>query len=65
MKTPKFFKLILAASLTLVAAAPLGAAELGMQAPDLSITHWVKNGPVNLKEGRGKKIYVVEMWATW
>jgi hypothetical protein len=65
MKTKTFFKLLLAASLTLAAAASAGAGELGMKAPALSITHWVKNGPVTLKDGVGEKIYVVETWATW
>jgi len=65
MKKERFLSYLAAATLTVATAAPAGAAELGMDAPPLGITHWVKNGPVNLKEGVGKKIYVVEMWATW
>ena len=46
-------------------AAPLPAAELGMVAPDLKISQWVKGKPVALKDGKGKNIYVIEFWATW
>ncbi|MCX7047963.1 MAG: redoxin domain-containing protein [Candidatus Sumerlaeota bacterium] len=40
-------------------------ADLGMDAPELSIAEWIKGGPVKLSEGKGKTIYVVEFWATW
>jgi thiol-disulfide isomerase/thioredoxin len=43
-------------------AAPL---VVGDQAPPLKIDKWVKNGPVNLADGKGKTIYVIEFWATW
>lgn len=55
----------------LVAAAALATttlaadAEIGMDAPPLKISHWVKGEPVELKDGKGKNIYVVEFWATW
>ncbi len=42
-----------------------GAGELGMKAPPLEIAEWVKGKPIDLKEGEGKNIYVVEFWATW
>lgn len=48
-----------------VSAAPVGALELGDEAPPLHIKRWLKGGPVDLKEGRGKNIYVIEFWATW
>ncbi len=41
------------------------ALELGDDAPPLSVKKWVKGGPVDLKEGRGKNIYLIEFWATW
>jgi thiol-disulfide isomerase/thioredoxin len=41
------------------------AAELGMPAPPLNIENWVKGGAVDLAAGKGKKIYVIEFWATW
>jgi len=41
------------------------AAELGDPAPPIQISEWVKGQPVNLADGKGKKIYVVEFWATW
>lgn len=43
----------------------INAAELGMPAPVLSVSEWVKGEAVDLKEGKGKNIYVVEFWATW
>lgn len=39
--------------------------EMGDPAPDLKVATWVKGGPVELAEGKGKTIYVVEFWATW
>jgi thiol-disulfide isomerase/thioredoxin len=41
------------------------AIQLGDPAPPLKIDKWVKAGPVDLKEGQGKNVYVVEFWATW
>lgn len=41
------------------------AAELGDPAPPIQISEWVKGQPVNLADGKGKKVYVVEFWATW
>jgi thiol-disulfide isomerase/thioredoxin len=42
-----------------------GGAGLGSPAEPLSIAHWIKGKPVNLAEGRGTNLYVVEFWATW
>ncbi|MEM0173778.1 MAG: TlpA disulfide reductase family protein [Sulfolobaceae archaeon] len=39
--------------------------KIGMQAPPLSIAQWVKGSPVDIAAGKGKKIFVVEFWATW
>lgn len=47
------------------AALQADAAELGVSAPALSVAEWVKGKAVNLNEGKGKNIYVVEFWATW
>ncbi len=46
---------------------PLSAAEpkLGDPAPALQIAEWVKGKPVNLADLKGKKVAVVEFWATW
>lgn len=43
------------------------AAELkvGDPAPALQIADWVKGEPVDLRDGDGDHIYVVEFWATW
>ncbi len=40
-------------------------ATIGMQAPPLQIAHWIKGNPVDIAAGKGKKIFVVEFWATW
>lgn len=39
--------------------------QIGMDAPPLKISQWIKGNPVNIAEGKGKKVYVVEFWATW
>lgn len=41
------------------------AAELGQPAAPLSIGKWIKGEPVDLSADAGKKILVVEFWATW
>ncbi len=41
------------------------AGEIGDPAEPLQVAEWVKGGPVDLAEGKGKTIYVVEFWATW
>lgn len=48
-----------------ILAPTLPATELGDPAPPLSIDQWVKGEAVDLKQGQGKNIYVVEFWATW
>ena len=47
------------------AISPLCAAELGDPAADLQISEWVKGEPVSLDATKGKKVVVVEFWATW
>ncbi len=41
------------------------ALEVGDDAPEIAIEKWINGGPVKIKEGNGKKIYVIEFWATW
>ena len=48
-----------------LAAVPANAAEVGDPAAALEISKWVKGGPVDLEAVRGKKVVVVEFWATW
>jgi thiol-disulfide isomerase/thioredoxin len=43
----------------------VGAAELGDPAAPLAVAEWVKGSPITLAEAKGKKILVVEFWATW
>jgi len=47
------------------AAGTLEAAQLGDPAPPLKIDEWVKGSRVDLKAGKGKKVFVIEFWATW
>jgi thiol-disulfide isomerase/thioredoxin len=41
------------------------SADLGMNAPPLKISTWIKGEPVDFSKGRGTNTYVVEFWATW
>lgn len=43
----------------------LAAAKLGDPAAPLKIAEWVKGKPVDLAAGKGKRIFVIEFWATW
>ena len=49
----------------LTLALPAVSAELGDPAAPLQIAEWVKGKPVDLAADKGKKIFVVEFWATW
>lgn len=61
----KALRLTLAAALAAAIALPLqaGEGELGMKAPKLEISKWVKGEAVDVTAG--DKVYVVEFWATW
>lgn len=39
--------------------------RLGSPATPLQIAQWVKGTPVDLQQGQGTNIYVIEFWATW
>ncbi len=39
--------------------------QIGDKASELQIKKWMKGGPINLSEGLGKNVYVIEFWATW
>jgi len=56
---------LLAPVILLAVACPLLAAQLGDPAAPLEIAEWVKGEPVDLAAAKGKKIVVVEFWATW
>ncbi|NOY74223.1 MAG: redoxin domain-containing protein [Kiritimatiellaeota bacterium] len=49
-------------AITTLSAAPL---KMGDDAPSLKGIVWVKNGPVSIEDGKNKKVYIVEFWATW
>src|SRR5262245_49723397 len=44
---------------------PARAAQLGDAAAPLEIGEWVKGDAVDLSAVKGKKVVVVEFWATW
>ena len=62
MKSKLHFLVLLAA---LATTSCLRAAELGEPAAPLEIAEWVKGDAVDLAAVKGKKIVVVEFWATW
>lgn len=51
--------------LVLSLAGPACGQGSGSPAPALEVSEWVKGEPVNLAEGKGENVYVVEFWATW
>ncbi len=63
MKTKPFSLIV--PTILLAAACPLLAAQLGDPAAPLEIAEWIKGEPVDLAGAKGKKIVVVEFWATW
>ncbi len=49
-----------------VAAVPVRAGLMvGDPAPAFTIDMWLEGGPEDLATGKGKKIYVLDFWATW
>jgi thiol-disulfide isomerase/thioredoxin len=34
-------------------------------ASPIIVDEWIKQGPIDLIEGRGEKVYLIEFWATW
>jgi thiol-disulfide isomerase/thioredoxin len=58
-------KVILSLSLALSACCFLRAASLGDAAAPLEIAEWIKGDAVDLAAVKGKKVVVVEFWATW
>src|SRR5882672_1844503 len=43
----------------------LRAANLGDPAGPLDISDWVKGEAVDLENAKGKRVVVIEFWATW
>ncbi len=56
---------LILSGLVFSSAALLHAAELGETAAPLEISQWVKGDAVDLAAVKGKKVVVVEFWATW
>lgn len=61
MKATHWMALCLGVCLCMTAS----ATKLGDPAPELSIKEWVKGDAVKIADGKDKKIFVVEFWATW
>lgn len=60
----KLLRIIVAAMALLITAISWGQSlEIGMPAPQLKVSQWVKGEPV--KEFKPGNVYVVEFWATW
>lgn len=47
------------------AAAPALALNVGDKAPALAIAEWIQGEPIDFAKDIGKRIYMVEFWATW
>jgi len=62
MKRQAFVNALMSALLITV---PALALELGDPAPALKVEKWIKGGPIDLKAGQGKNVFVIEFWATW
>jgi len=58
---------VIAASMALwTGASPApGQLRVGDAAPAFTVTDWLKGAPEDLVSGKGKKIYVLDFWATW
>jgi len=56
---------VLCMSIMVMLVTPVMALDVGDKAPPLSIIKWVKGKPVSFPKDFGKKLYLVEFWATW
>ena len=63
MKT--HFGSLFTSGLLFLSGSAIFAAELGEPAAPLEISEWIKGEPVDLAAVKGKKVVVVEFWATW
>ncbi|MFO1513276.1 MAG: TlpA disulfide reductase family protein [Verrucomicrobiota bacterium] len=52
-------------AMLMFASRPAVAIELGVPAPPLEISEWMKGNPVSLADGRSNQVFVVEFWATY
>ena len=52
-------------ALCVLVATNVNALEMGDPAPEIQIKGWVKGDAVKLSELKGKKVVVLEFWATW
>lgn len=61
----KIFCLIIWGTLFVFSTGHALATSLGDPAPNLHINKWIKGEVVDTVKERGKKIFVIEFWATW
>ena len=52
-------------AMLLLLAVPAFAVKVGEPVPDLKNVQWVKGGPVDISQGRGGNVYLIEFCATW
>jgi peroxiredoxin len=50
---------------TLCSVIPLSALDVGDKAPELLINSWYNKPEQLIKESKGKKVFLVEFWASW
>lgn len=65
MQKPRIFIVISTLLLTLSFTAIAQDAKIGDKAAPLKVSKWIKGGPVDLAASEGKRVHLVEFWATW
>ncbi|MEN6626626.1 MAG: TlpA disulfide reductase family protein [Candidatus Sumerlaeia bacterium] len=45
--------------------APSASTNPTPNSPPLQVAEWIKGDPVNIADGLGKNVYLIEFWATW
>jgi thiol-disulfide isomerase/thioredoxin len=63
MKTKSFVSIFVLAGLAF--GAVFYSTSFGAPAEPLYIKHWLGGDPVDLSDGKGDNVFVVEFWATW
>lgn len=60
-----FIKRLLSIAFFLLFTLTTFALKVGDKATELNVNNWIKNGPIKIEDGLGKKVYIIEFWATW
>ncbi|MFQ5490760.1 MAG: redoxin family protein [Phycisphaerae bacterium] len=64
MRSLRTTLIVLAVSALLTGSARAGL-KVGDPAPAFTVTEWLKGAPEDLASAKGKKIFVIDFWATW